>query len=154
MNCTLVRMLASTAIVTSLALGTAPASTEGTGSIVRLPQQIEFVPPPGGSGPETAVLYGDPTKPGVFVMRVRLSKGTKVMPSWRPDAWRTAVVLSGTYYYGIGERWDEAKLQAYPTGTFFSHPPKHPHFAWARDGEVVIQFTAMGPTSITRIPQK
>jgi hypothetical protein len=119
-----------------------------------LPGDIVFKAPPKGPGPETAVLYGDPSKPGVFVMRVRFPKGHKVTPRWRPDEWRTAVVLSGTFYYGIGEQWDEAKLAAYPAGTFFAHPAKHPHFAWAKDGEVIVQFTAMGPTSVTRIPQK
>jgi hypothetical protein len=134
--------------------GVLPTRAQDAGSIVKLPHQIEYQSAPGGVGPETTVLYGDPTKPGVFVMRAKFAKGAKVMPSWRPDAWRTAVVLSGTLYYGVGERWDETKLQAYPTGTFFSHPSKHSHFAWAKDGEVIVQFTAMGPTSITRIPQK
>jgi len=123
-------------------------------SVVRLPGEIAFKAPPKGPGPATAVLYGNPSKRGVFVMRVRFPQGWKVMPGWRPDEWRTAVVLSGTFYYGIGERWDETKLAAYPPGTFFAHPAKHPHFAWAKDGEVIVQFTAMGPTSITRIPQK
>lgn len=123
-------------------------------SVVRLPGEIVFKAPPKGPGPETAVLYGDPSKPGVFVMRVRFPQGFKVMPGWRPDEWRTAVVLSGTFYYGIGEQWDETKLTAYPPGTFFAHPARHPHFAWAKDGAVIVQFTAMGPTRITRIPQK
>jgi hypothetical protein len=131
------------------------AEAQVTGeSVVRLPGDIVFKAPPKGPGPETAVLYGDPSKPGVFVMRVRFPQGYKVMPSWRPDEWRTAVVLSGTFYYGIGEQWDEAKLAAYPPGTFFAHPAKHPHFASAKDGEVIVQFTAMGPTSVTRIPPK
>ncbi len=134
--------------------GALPTLAQEAASIVKLPHQMEYKAAPGGTGPETVVLFGDPAKPGVFVMRAKFAKGTKVMPSWRPDAWRTAVVLSGTYYYGVGERWDETKLEAYPAGTFFSHPSKHPHFAWAKDGEVIVQFTAMGPTSITRIPQQ
>lgn len=135
-------------------VGALPGLAQEAASIVKLPHQMEYKAAPGGAGPETVVLYGDPAKPGVFVMRTRFAKGAKVMPSWRPDAWRTAVVLSGTFYYGVGERWDETKLQAYPAGTFFSHPSKHPHFAWAKDGEVIVQFTAMGPTSVTRIPQQ
>jgi hypothetical protein len=143
-------------LVLVLATGIAAAAhaQDAGESIVRLPGDIVFKAPPKGPGPETAVLYGDPSKPGVFVMRVRLPQDYKVMPSWRPDAWRTAVVLSGTFYYGLGEQWEESKLTAYPPGTFFAHPSKHPHFAWAKDGEVIVQFTAMGPTSVTRIPQK
>jgi quercetin dioxygenase-like cupin family protein len=139
-----------------LAMGAASAAKAQltAESVVKLPGEIVFKAPATGPGPGTAVLYGDPSKPGVFVMRVRFPKGHKVTPRWRPDEWRTAVVLSGTFYYGLGDRWDESKLVAYPPGTFFSHPSKHSHFAWAKDGEVIIQFTAMGPTSVTQISQK
>ena len=50
----------------------------------------------------------------------------KVMPHWHPDEWRTAVVLSGTLYFGVGEQWDENKVKAYPAGTFYSEPPRTP----------------------------
>jgi hypothetical protein len=132
---------------------TAGANAQSAGeSVVKLPSDIVFKAP-ASPGPSAAVLYGDPSKPGVFVMRAKFPAGFKVTPRWRPDEWRTAVVLSGTFYYGIGEQWDESKLAAYPQGTFFAHPSKHPHFAWAKDGEVIIQFTAMGPTNVTRILQ-
>jgi hypothetical protein len=36
------------------------------------------------------------------------------MPHWHADDWRTAVVLSGTFYFGVDEQWDESKLKAYP----------------------------------------
>jgi hypothetical protein len=29
-----------------------------------------------------------------------------------------------------------------------------PHFVWAKDGEVILQTTGMGPTGINLIPQK
>jgi hypothetical protein len=67
---------------------------------------------------------------------------------------RTTVVLSGTIYFGVGEQWDESKLRTYPAGTFYSEPPKTPHYLWAKDGEVIINVTAMGPTGTTLIPQK
>src|SRR5205823_128882 len=95
----------------------------------------------------------DRREPGVYVQRTKFPPGTKVMPHWHPDEWRTAVVLSGTLYFGIGEQWDESKLKAYPTGTFYSEPPKTPHYVWAKDGEVIIQTTGMGPTGTTPIPQ-
>src|SRR5262249_2396875 len=38
-------------------------------------------------------------------------------------------------------RWDESKFKAYPAGTFYSEPPKTPHFSWedflpGREGHV------------------
>ena len=76
------------------------------------------------------------------------------MPHTHPDEWRTAVVLSGTLYFGLGDKWDDAKLQARPAGTFFTEAKDAPHFVWAKDGEVIIQITGMGPSGTTPIPQK
>jgi len=45
-------------------------------------------------------------------------------------------------------------LKPYPTGTFYSEPPQTPHYIWAKDGEVIIQTTGMGPTGTTSVPQK
>jgi quercetin dioxygenase-like cupin family protein len=123
----------------------------GTG-VLKLPQDIEFKGPLAGA-PQSAVLYGDPTKPGVFVTRVKFPAGTKDLPHWHPDEVRTVAVLSGTLYFGVGEKWDESKFKAYPAGTFYSEPPKTPHFSWAKDGEVIIQITGVGPSGKIFIPQ-
>ena len=119
---------------------------------MKLPQEIEYT----GAADQlqTAVVFGDPTKPGLYVQRFRFPLGLKVPPHWHPEEMRTVVVLSGTLYYAFGERWDESKLTALPPGSFFYEPPHVPHFAWAKDGEVILQLTAIGPTGTTAIPQK
>jgi quercetin dioxygenase-like cupin family protein len=115
--------------------------------VLRLPQDIVF----GGAGTaQTTVLYGDPKRSGMYVYRTKLAAGSKNVPHWHPEE-RTAVILSGTLYYGLGERWDESKLIAFPAGTFVSEPPKLPHFAWAKDGDVILQVTGIGPTGTTPI---
>jgi quercetin dioxygenase-like cupin family protein len=138
------------ALVTEIPAG---AYAQSTQPVVKLPNEIEFKAPL-SPGPQSSVLYGDPTKRGVYVQRTKFAPGVKVMPHWHPDEWRTAVVLFGTLYFGVGEQWDESKLKAYPAGTFYSEPPKTPHYVWAKDGEVIIQTTGMGPTGTTPIPQK
>jgi quercetin dioxygenase-like cupin family protein len=115
-------------------------------NVVKLPDQIEWKTPAISPGPSRAVLYGDPTKAGVYVERVKFPPGFKIMPHTHPDEWRTVVVVSGTQYFGIGDTWDDNKLTPYPTGTFFTEPKTAAHFIWAKDGEVVIQVTGMGPT--------
>ena len=142
-----------------LAFGTvglsALAYAQGTDTgVLKLPQDIEFKGPLPGP-PQTVVLYGDPTKPGAFyVSRVRFLAGWKDPPHWHPDEVRTVVVLSGTLYFGSGDKWDETKFRAYPAGTFYSEPSKAPHFSWAKDGEVIIQITGIGPSGKTFIPQQ
>ena len=139
-----------------LALGVAAgAYAQGAGDgVVKFPDKIEWKAPAVSPGPSTAVLYGDPSKSGVYVSRTKFPAGFKLMPHTHPDDWRTVVVLSGTIYFGLGDKWDESKLQARPAGTFFSEAKAVPHFVWAKDGEVIIQVTGMGPSGTTLVPQK
>ena len=135
-----------------LALGTAGAwwsahAQSADSSIVKLPQDITYKGLPGA--PQHVTLFGNSSQPGLYVDRIRFPPGMKVMPHWHPDTVRTVLVMSGTFYFAVGEQWDESKLKAYPAGTLYSEPAKTPHFAWAKDGEVILQVTAIGPTGNT-----
>jgi quercetin dioxygenase-like cupin family protein len=140
--------------VTLIASFVPGAYGQNSASIIKLPDEVEFKSPFTPANLQFAILYGDPTKSGVYVIRWKYARGAKVMPHWHPDEVRTATVLSGTYYFAIGERWDESKFRAFPAGTFTSEPPNTPHYAWAKDGDVIVQFTGVGPTGTTMIPQK
>jgi quercetin dioxygenase-like cupin family protein len=129
-----------------------PISASAEDSTVKRPQEIVYKAPCVGY-PEVAVLYGDPSKPELYVQRVKFAPGFKVMPHWHPEETRTLVVLSGTLYFGFGDTWDESKLTAFPAGTFFAEPRKTPHFAWAKDGEVIVQVTGVGPSGVMFIDQ-
>jgi quercetin dioxygenase-like cupin family protein len=120
---------------------------------ITMPDQIEFKSPLRVGAPLSAVVYGDPSKQGLYVTRAKFAPGQKNMPHWHPDE-RTVVVLSGTYYFAYGEQWDETKLIALPPGSFLTEPPKTPHYNWAQDGEVILQITGYGPTAAISIPQK
>jgi quercetin dioxygenase-like cupin family protein len=131
-----------------LALALIPEFAHAQDAAVRLPQDIAFKAPFAGY-PQVATLFGDPTKAELFVQQVKFPAGFKLRPHWHPESVRTIVILSGTLYYANGEEWDESKLKPFPAGTFFSEPQRVPHFAWARDGEVVLQLTGIGPTGTT-----
>jgi quercetin dioxygenase-like cupin family protein len=151
-----VRRYAHTALLL-IGLGTLGAtsamaqSQQADASVVKLPQDIVYKGLPGA--PQHVTLFGDPSKPGLYVDRIRFAQGTKVMPHWHPDSTRTVLVLSGTFYFAVGEQWDENRLTAYPAGTLYSEPARTPHYAWAKDGEVVLQVTAIGPSGNTPVPQ-
>ena len=142
------------ALIGALSWSSAPPALAESSeeSIVRFPDDVVYKGLPGA--PQHVTLIGDPSKPGLYVDRVRLAPGMKVMPHWHPDAVRTVLVLSGTLYFAVGEQWDENQLKAYPAGTLYSEPARTPHYAWAKDGEVILQVTAIGPTGNTPIPQK
>jgi quercetin dioxygenase-like cupin family protein len=132
---------------------TATAYAQHAEQVVKLPEDVVFKAPLNPGGPPGAVLYGDPKKEGLYVNRVKFPQGFKVTPHYHPDE-RTVVVLSGTWYVGVGEQWDETKMKGYPPGSFVSEPAKMPHYTWAKDGEVIIQITGIGPNASTPIPQK
>src|SRR6478736_3094869 len=97
---------------------TTPAYPEAdTQPLFKLPQDIEFTGP--SDQLQTAVIFGDPTKPGLYVERFRLRLGLKLPPHWHPDYMRNVVVLSGRLYYAFVEGWDEARLNALPTVSFY-----------------------------------
>lgn len=116
-----------------------------------VPEEIKWNAKPNQTGAvETIVLAGDPQKEGLYTMRVKIPAGTKLLPHWHPEN-RTAVILSGTFYYNYGDSFDENKLKEMPTGTFFTEPARQPHFAYAKKGEVIIQVTGWGPTGTTQL---
>jgi quercetin dioxygenase-like cupin family protein len=103
--------------------------------------------------PRTVVLLGDPKTEGLYVTRTLIPKGKQIIPHRHTDS-RTVVVLSGTYYYGVGETFDAQKLVPLPSGSFLTEPAGIPHFTWARDNDVLIQTTAIGPSGTQIIPNK
>ena len=143
-NLAMLLTLAWTGLVSS-----AYAQSEGA-SVLDSRQEIEFKGPATGA-PQTAILYGDPTKPGVFVTRVKFSAGRKDPPHWHPDEVRTVVVLSEHSTSRLATNGMKGRFKAYPAGTFYSEPSKAPHYSWAKDGEVIIQITGVGPSGKTFI---
>jgi len=114
------------ALYTAGAWWPAHAQTVDTG-IVKLPQDITYKGLPGA--PQHVTLFGDSSQPGLYVDRIKFLPGMKVMPHWHPDTVRTVLVMSGTFYFAVGEQWHECKLKACPAGTLYSVRAKAPHYA-------------------------
>jgi hypothetical protein len=93
-----------------------------------------------------AGIYGNPARPGPYAFRVRAQAGHSLPPHTHPDE-RTVTVLSGTYWSGVGETFDEAKLEAFPAGSFYVIPAGVPHFSAVLEGEVEFQEAGVGPSS-------
>ena len=113
-----------------------------------LPEQVEWRPFP-AFPPEArlAVLVGEPTKPGPYVIRVKMPAGGKLMPHQHPED-RIYTVMSGVFYIGLGEKFDPDRLNAYPPGSVVVLPGNTWHYHWAKSGEYVTQVTAIGPLGL------
>lgn len=98
------------------------------------------------AGIETVVLDGDPTKPGLYTIRLRVPPNTKIQAHSHRDN-RAAVVLSGTWFIGYGQAFDADRLKKLGPGGFYTEPGGVDHFALTKDEPVVVEITGFGPTS-------
>jgi len=82
-------------------------------------------------GMRVFMLYGDPTKPGPYVMRIRVPTAYRLPPHKFPDD-HVVTVLKGTWWHGDGERYDPFKMDEYFPGTTYVVRAGAPHFDFAR----------------------
>jgi hypothetical protein len=85
-------------------------------------RRIDWKPFPAFPPPvRLAVLVGDPSKPGPYLIRVKAPSGVKLMPHRHPED-RLYTVMSGVFYIGLGEHFDGDKVQAHPPGSVIVLP--------------------------------
>lgn len=101
-------------------------------------------------GVQTAVISGDPTAPGLYVIRAKLAPGAKVAPHTHPDT-RYDTVLVGELYFGFGETFDANNAKLYPAGAQITVPANTPHFAWVKNGDAILQEVGIGPSGHTPV---
>ena len=116
--------------------------------VILTPADLKWMDAPPGlpSGAKMAVLDGDPTKKGAFVVRLQAPAGYKIPPHTHPTA-EHITVISGVLYVGAGDKFDEATGKQLEAGSYVVMPAGMTHYAWSR-GDTVIQINGMGPFEI------
>jgi len=94
----------------------------------KTPAEIKWVRNAAGTN-ESAVLFGDPSKPGPYN--------------------RFFVVLSGTWWMGTGETFDPESTVPAPAGSYVIHYANKVHYDGAKAEETIIQVWGMGPATST-----
>jgi len=132
----------------TLLLASAPTGAEVPENAITLtPEQMNWEDNPRAPGLGMARIISSGKKSGPYVYRIRFPKGRVVQAHSHPDD-RTYTVISGTWYIGWGETYDESKLTALPAGSFYTEPAGVPHFVATPDYETVVQVTGTGPTKV------
>jgi quercetin dioxygenase-like cupin family protein len=93
----------------------------------------------------TRVLFGDPTKPGLYTIELRIAPNTTIQTHTHRDT-RTAVVLDGLWYFGYGPRSEPSLEKGLERGSFYTEPAGQPHFARTGSGGATVAITGYGPT--------
>ncbi len=114
---------------------------------IKLPDQITWKANT-AAGNETAVLYGDPEKPGPYVLMFKWLPGHMSRPHWHPND-RMITVLKGTWWVGTGDKFDPDSTVPLPTGTYVTHWGKEVHYDGAKDTEVWLLMAGEGPATST-----
>ena len=112
----------------------------------KLPNQINWTTD--AMGAQSAVMLGDPAKPGLYIILVKWRPHHMSHPHWHPNP-RYITVLSGTWWVGTGSKFDPESTVALPAGTFVTHFPKQVHYDGAKDEDAVLQIVGEGPATAT-----
>jgi quercetin dioxygenase-like cupin family protein len=142
-------LLSATAIVAAICASAAMSAEEH--GIILPPEEIKWGPGPASipAGSEAVVLYGDPSKEGLFALRLKLPKDYAIAPHSHPKP-EVVTVISGTFGLGMGETGDQSKARALPAGSFFAMEPNTTHYAVAKE-DTVIQLNSTGPWTLTYV---
>ena len=144
---TLIAVLA----IAGVAFTTPAVAVRAPGHTIVPPQEIKWGPAPSMLPPraEAAVLFGDPSKEGLFVLRLKFPAGYRVAPHTHPVD-EVLTVISGTFRMGMGETADQSKAQPLPAGSFFALPPRTAHYVFVNE-ETTVQISTNGPWDLNYI---
>ncbi len=111
-----------------------------------LPDKINWVGNPGGA--LQAVVAGDPSKPGLYIVLTRWTPHHMSHPHFHPND-RYIYVIKGTWWVGTGTKYDPDSTTPIPAGSFVTHYGKQIHYDGAKDEEVTLEIVGMGPATST-----
>jgi len=133
-----------------LAAGSLLIATSGASAQVN-PSDLKWgaAPPAFPAGAQMAVLSGDPAKPGIFAVRLKMPAGYKI-PAHNHPTDEFVTVISGDFSLGMGDKLDATRAAALQAGGFAAAPAGMNHYALSTSGAIV-QIIAQGPFAMTYV---
>ena len=125
----------------------AKAEVEPKSIALTLPKDIKWT----GDKVKSAVLYGDPKKPGYYVMLLRWPPNWSTRPHAHPND-RMITVLEGTLWVGTGTKFHPETNTPVGPGGFVVDEANQPHYEITKGDGALIEITGMGPD--TMIPKE
>lgn len=115
-------------------------------NIMREPE-LKFLPSKVVQGASQAVIWGNPAKPGeTYIVRNRFAPGAFSRPHFHPET-RYITVLKGTWWVGSGPKFDPDATTPVLAGSTVVHHPNQIHWDGAKDEEVIVQISGVGPSA-------
>ena len=117
----------------------------------KLPEQIKWEDE--ANGAKTAVLLGDPSQEGLYIILVKWLPHRMSHPHFHPHD-RFITVLSGTWWVGTGNKFDPNSTVPMPAGSFVTHYGQQVHYDGAKEDEVMLEIVGQGPQASTPAEMK
>ena len=138
-------------VTATLLAGVLPAAAVAQDHVIAPPDSLKWSagPPALPKGAQIAVVSGDPSKEGLYVLRLKVPAGYKVPPHMHPND-ENVTVISGTFNIAMGEKFDDSKGPNLKAGGFAKAPKGMAHYAWFPE-DAIIQIHGLGPSGITYV---
>lgn len=101
-------------------------------------------------GAKSALIVGDPSKPGVFIAWLKFPANYPIPAHTHPFT-EVITVLKGSLGNGMGEKFDKASGEILNVGDSFVLPAGHAHYVWTNEEETIVELIATGPWDISYI---
>jgi uncharacterized RmlC-like cupin family protein len=105
----------------------------------------------GVAGIRTTIVAGEPSLPGLYTIRLTIPPNTRIQAHTHRDN-RSAVVVTGVWYFGYGPVAKTEAERALPPGSFYTEPAGVAHFAETKREPVTVYITGDGPTDTRYLP--
>jgi quercetin dioxygenase-like cupin family protein len=103
--------------------------------------------------PQTATLFGDATKPGMYGIIIKWPPHSGSRPHSHPNA-RYITVLSGTWWVNTGAKYSPDTMVPMKPGAFIIHHPDQIHYDGTKDEPAMIYIVGMGPAPLVDREEK
>lgn len=149
------------AIAVTLATGslTAPvvwadSHNKAPGFISVVASELKWADAPSvGPGVQIALIEGDLKAAVPITFRLKVPPNFKVGVHTHP-VFEHVTVLSGTFYFATGDKFDSAKTKAYKAGDAVMIPPGMPMYAETKKEGAIVQIHGTGPWGISYLDPK
>jgi len=145
------RILLASAVLIIATIGLAVAQDT---HVMSAPKDLKWGDPPPvfEKGAMFALVSGDPSKEGLYVVRLKMPAGYRINPHWHPTD-EHVTVISGTFALGMGDQLDKTAMKDLPAGGYALLPAQMHHYAMAKTAAIV-QVHGMGPFALTYVDPK
>jgi hypothetical protein len=111
----------------------------------KLPQDFEWKSRP-GSASQTAALFGDPAKPGLYIQLLKRGPDDWSQPHFHPNE-RFITVIAGTFKIGTGAKFDKDRTVSLGPGSVIRDIANQMHYDGTGLEGATIEIMGMGPSS-------